>query len=140
MPGRYCGLSFMPALPWKAMEVPPYVPRPQFVMLGGLLQFEHSLWQAVSVWAACAVVLSVPAWLRLARDDVGKQLLAVQLLFDTLSFPIITKMSSVSRFGNTVGGGQNETVFEQNCIRFVDKNIFIISNSVADSSAPRAAC
>ena len=98
------------------MEVPPYVPRPQFVMLGGLLQFEHSLWQAVSVWAACAVVLSVPAWLRLARDDVGKQLLAVQLLFDTLSFPIITKMSSVSRFGKTGGCPPKQNVLHTFCV------------------------
>ena len=84
----------MPALPWKEMEVPPYMPRPQVVLLGGLLQFEDSLWQAVGVWAACAVVLSVPAWLWLAHGDLGKQLLAVQVLFDTVSFPVIVKMTS----------------------------------------------
>ena len=55
---------------------------------------KDSLWQAVGVWAACAVVLSVPAWLWLARGDLGKQLLAVQVLFDTVRFPVIVKMTS----------------------------------------------
>ena len=32
---NYCGFSFFPALPWKAMEVPPSIPHPQRIMLAG---------------------------------------------------------------------------------------------------------
>ena len=35
----YCGFSYFPALPWKAMEVPPNVPHPQVVMLAGFFDF-----------------------------------------------------------------------------------------------------
>ena len=31
----YCGFSLFPALPWKAMEVPPSVLHPQAIMLAG---------------------------------------------------------------------------------------------------------
>ena len=32
---NYCGFSLFPALPWKAMEVPPSVLHPQAIMLAG---------------------------------------------------------------------------------------------------------
>ena len=64
--------------------MPPYIPHPQFIMLGGLFQFEDSAWHVATVWGAGAVVLSIPVWLWLVRKDTGKQLLAVQLLFDIL--------------------------------------------------------
>ena len=32
---NYSGFSFFPALPWKAMAVPPSVPNPQVMMLAG---------------------------------------------------------------------------------------------------------
>ena len=36
---NYSGFSFFPALPWKAMVVPPYVPHPQMLMLAGFFEF-----------------------------------------------------------------------------------------------------
>jgi len=32
---NYCGFTFFPAVPWKAMNVPPGVPRPEDIMLAG---------------------------------------------------------------------------------------------------------
>ena len=92
---RYCGLSFLPALPWKTVEVPPYVPRLDVLVLGGLLNFENHVWHRASVWGACAVVAAMPLVFFCVRHDVGRWLLAVQVCFDVLSFPIINKMTSV---------------------------------------------
>ena len=36
---NYCGFSFFPALPWRAMQTPPSVPHPQAIMLAGFLDF-----------------------------------------------------------------------------------------------------
>jgi hypothetical protein len=44
---NYCGFSFFPALPWKAMQVPPSVPHPQAVMLAG---FSLSLSLSLPPW------------------------------------------------------------------------------------------
>ena len=92
---RYCGLMFLPALPWKTVEVPPYVPRLDVLVLGGLLNFENQMWHRATVWGACALVAAMPLLFYIVRHDVGNQLLAVQLCFDVLSFPIINKMTSV---------------------------------------------
>ena len=85
----------------QELEVPPYVPQPQILMLGGLFQFEDSLWQTATVWGAGGVVLSIPVWLWLARNDTGNQLLAVQVFFDVLrrAFPTVFRITFAAVHG-----------------------------------------
>ena len=92
---RYCGLSFLPALPWKKVVVPAYIPRLDVLVLGGLFSFENEMWQRATVWIACAVVFMMPVVFYIVRKDVGNYLIATQVCFDVLSFPIINKMTSV---------------------------------------------
>ena len=65
------------------------------LVLGGLFSFENEMWQRSTVWIACAVVLIMPLVFYIVRKDVGNQLIAAQICFDLLSFPIINKMTSV---------------------------------------------
>ena len=56
---NYCGFSFFPALPWKAMEVPLDLPHPQMLMLAGLFEFggvDTHFWTFVG--SALAIPLS----------------------------------------------------------------------------------
>ena len=77
------------------MEVPPYVPRLDVLVLGGLLTFENKLWQRVTIWVACAVVGVLPLLFYIVRlpehTKVRNHLLT--LFFELLSWTIINKMT-----------------------------------------------
>jgi hypothetical protein len=94
---NYCGFSYFPALPWKAMVVPPWVPHPQIVMLAGFFYFDDvdtHFW--IFLGASVTVVLSfVLLGLTLYFDKPQRQDLVVQILFDLLSFPLIKQLSGV---------------------------------------------
>lgn len=94
---NYCGFSFFPALPWKAMEVPPYIPHPQAVMLAGLFQFGDVDVQHWSFLAAALTVVVSFALLGVtnAFNDRQKHLLVIQVCFDLLAAPLSAKLSSV---------------------------------------------
>ena len=92
---NYCGFSFFPALPWKAMVVPAELPHPQMVMLAGFLEFGDTnthFW--VFLGAELCVVLSF-LLLLLARNNMGHKLLVIQVFFDLLSFPLMKRLTSV---------------------------------------------
>ena len=94
---NYCGFSYFPALPWKAMVVPPEVPHPQIVMLAGFFYFDDvdtHFW--IFLGASVTVVLSfVLLGLTLYFDKPQRQDLVVQIFFDLLSFPLIKQLSGV---------------------------------------------
>eukprot|EP01045_Picozoa_sp_COSAG04_P031817 COSAG04_NODE_6022_length_1430_cov_1.189331_1_plen_98_part_10 len=75
---NYCGFSFFPALPWKAMEVPPSVPHPQMVMLAGLFEFGDV---DTHFWTFVSSGLVVPASFALyycTRRNKARNLLVIQ--------------------------------------------------------------
>lgn len=101
---NYCGFSFFPALPWKAMEVPPSVPHPQAVMLAGFLDFGDVNTRFWFVGASGMVVLGFVlfAFVLFAHEQqsqrwgaVGTRLLIVQVFFDLLSLPLIKTLTGV---------------------------------------------
>ena len=92
---NYCGFSFFPALPWKAMEVPPSVPHPQAVMLAGFLDFgdfNTRLWTFVGASATVLLGFVLFAW---KRNVAGTKFLIVQVFFEMLSFPLIKTLTGV---------------------------------------------
>ena len=92
---NYCGFSFFPALPWKAMEVPPSVPHPQAVMLAGFLDFgdlNTRLWTFVGASATVLLGFVLFAW---KRNVAGTKFLIVQVFFELLSFPLIKTLTGV---------------------------------------------
>eukprot|EP01043_Picozoa_sp_COSAG02_P074152 COSAG02_NODE_14718_length_1243_cov_1.520979_1_plen_394_part_01 len=92
---NYCGFSFFPALPWKAMEVPPSIPHPQTIMLAGFLDFgdlDTRFWTFVG--ASATVVLGF-VLLATKRKVAGTKFLVVQVFFELLSFPLIKTLTGV---------------------------------------------
>ena len=92
---NYCGFSFFPALPWKAMVVPPKVPHPQAVMLAGFFDFGTGTVQRWTFFSSAAMVVLSFVLLGLTRKNLARQLLVIQIFFDLLSFPLLKKLSSV---------------------------------------------
>ena len=108
---NYCGFSFFPALPWKAMEVPNNVPHPQTVMLAGLVEFEEEpTWAPdLNYWTFVGAAVVVPlsfaslfwtsgfqtCWCLRRPPNPPKQALVTQICFDLLAFPLIKKLTSV---------------------------------------------
>ena len=79
---NYCGFSFFPALPWKAMEVPLDLPHPQMIMLAGLFEFGGV---DTHFWTFCGSALMIPLsgvlWLR-TRRNTERNLLVVMVFFE----------------------------------------------------------
>ena len=93
---NYCGFSFFPALPWKAMEVPPSMPHPQALMLAGFFQFGRDL--EVHFWVFCGATVSVVLGFILLvwkRSDPSAKFAIVQVFFELMSFPLIKKLTGV---------------------------------------------
>jgi hypothetical protein len=94
---NYCGFSYFPALPWRAMAVPPKVPHPQMMMLAGFFYFDDvdtHFW--IFLGASVMVVLSfVLLGLTVWFNKPQRQDLVVQIFFDLLSFPLIKQLCSV---------------------------------------------
>ena len=92
---NYCGFSFFPALPWRAMQTPPSVPHPQAIMLAGFLDFgdlDTRFW--IFVGAAATVMLGF-ILLALQRDNPSRRFLITQVFFELLSFPLIKTLTGV---------------------------------------------
>eukprot|EP01043_Picozoa_sp_COSAG02_P011098 COSAG02_NODE_403_length_23058_cov_12.124134_15_plen_849_part_00 len=92
---NYCGFSFFPALPWKAMEVPPSVPHPQVVMLAGFFDFGGV---NTHFWTFVGATVTVPLGfilLLVYRKNPGAKFTVIQLIFELLSFPMIKTLSGV---------------------------------------------
>ena len=95
---NYMGFSFFPAVPWSSMKVPGNVPDPQQVMMLGFFQFGDISVHNISVhqlmfWISCAMILLGFFAFHKTRNDVGKNLLVIQLFFELAAFPIIKKMT-----------------------------------------------
>eukprot|EP01043_Picozoa_sp_COSAG02_P048149 COSAG02_NODE_4698_length_5082_cov_4.415412_2_plen_1410_part_00 len=92
---NYCGFSFFPALPWKAMEVPPSMPNPQGIMLAGFFEFGHDV--NVHFWMFIgAAMLVVLAFVLLgSSEDPSARFAVVQLFFELMCFPLIKKLTGV---------------------------------------------
>ena len=92
---NYCGFSFFPALPWKAMTLPPSVPSPQNVMLAGFFDFgdvDKNFWAFLG---ASALVVVGFVLLGLTRNKPTYRFLVIQAFFELLSFPLIKKLTAV---------------------------------------------
>jgi hypothetical protein len=92
--------SFFPALPWKAMKVPPNVPHPAKVMMAGFFEFEGVDTQllgfvgcvAMVPVAFCLYALTMPGGL---LPDAERNLKVIEIFFDTLFFMAIKKLTGV---------------------------------------------
>ena len=90
--------SFFPALPWKAMKVPPNVPHPAKVMMAGFFEFGDVDIQflgfvgcaAMVPVAFCLYALTMPGGL---VDDAERNLKVIEIFFDTLVFTAIKKLT-----------------------------------------------
>eukprot|EP01043_Picozoa_sp_COSAG02_P028713 COSAG02_NODE_1753_length_11053_cov_5.509129_7_plen_903_part_00 len=112
----YCGFSFFPAVPWAAVEVPPGVPQPAVVFMAGFIEFGMDA--TLQFFGAVCVVLLGFGLLRLGKEDS----IAVQVFFEILSFPLLTKLASV--FSCTSGARWMKEEDEQGRIaayRFCDE-------------------
>jgi hypothetical protein len=93
---NYCGFSFFPALPWKAMEVPSSVPHPQAVMLAGFFDFRDNVdtrfWSFTGSAAAVAVGFIL---LFVYRNNPETKFTVIQVFFELLSFPLIKTLTGV---------------------------------------------
>ena len=92
---NYSGFSFFPALPWKAMAVPPSVPNPQVMMLAGFFDFggvDTQFWTFVG--SAAATMLGF-VLLGVYRKKPSQKFLVVQVFFELLSFPLIKQLTGV---------------------------------------------
>jgi hypothetical protein len=93
---NYCGFSFFPALPWKAVPVPEESPvRPEDVMLYGYLSFDAPALKFGVFFTVCGVVMFAPVALYLTRNNTEQFLIVVQIFFEVGSFPIITQLVNV---------------------------------------------
>eukprot|EP01043_Picozoa_sp_COSAG02_P048930 COSAG02_NODE_4862_length_4889_cov_9.381628_3_plen_898_part_00 len=112
----YCGFSFFPAVPWAAVEVPPGLPQPAVVFMAGFMEFGTD--GTVQFLGAVCVVLLGFGLLRLGQENS----IVVQVFFEILSFPLMTKLASV--FSCTSGARWMKEEDEQGRIaayRFCDE-------------------
>ena len=94
------GFPFFPALPWKAMPVPPQVPHPAKLMMAGFFEFggvDVRFWSFVLSAAAVpiAFVLYALTMPNGCLVDAERNLKVVEIFFDTLLFSATKTLTGV---------------------------------------------
>jgi hypothetical protein len=95
---QFSGFSFFPALPWKNVEVPPYMPSVTKLFMAGIFEFpgsEHmhfvTFFGAVGMVLLSFLLLSVLS----KYGSTGGIILLIEVAFSSLSFPIIKQLTDV---------------------------------------------
>ena len=91
----YCGFSFLPAVPWTEMGVPQVAPRPENVMMAGFFEFEDAAVQRVAFQSACIMTILGVLMVVATRHDLALNMIAIQVVFDMMAFPVIQKLTGV---------------------------------------------
>ena len=94
LPG-YCGFAFFPAVPWKAVVVPKFVPNPESLAKVGFFEVEFAIGGNDRFFGGVLAVLLAFGALHYTRNKTKHFLLVVQVFFDILSFPLIKTLASV---------------------------------------------
>eukprot|EP01043_Picozoa_sp_COSAG02_P071811 COSAG02_NODE_13276_length_1417_cov_1.052352_1_plen_472_part_11 len=88
----YCSFSFFPAMPWRAVKMPPYIPRVENLFMFGILELDvqgPAFWSCVFFVPACFLIL------HLVRNHTGKKMLLVEFAFSAVTFPIMKQFVDV---------------------------------------------
>eukprot|EP01043_Picozoa_sp_COSAG02_P092523 COSAG02_NODE_29133_length_575_cov_1.222689_1_plen_132_part_01 len=124
------------------MHVPPSVPRPEAFFLAAFFDFGDVETHRWIFWASVAAVpISFAAYF-LTRNNTEKNLLVIQVFFDTLAFPLMTKMTSVFSCTSSEVFVKRDGRVEAYC-RFADpsnQSIRIVHSEQCMDDAPDVAC